>query len=86
MHITTNPNLPISADIMCKYVAGLATLRMLLHILSDELDRGAQVVYLDAMEARFRFQTDVMAEHTNTIRDYQSWRQYVNVDQHEDVE
>ena len=84
--VATSPDLPISVDIMCKYVGGPATLRTMMHILLDELDRGSQAVYLDAMEARFRFQTDVMAEHTDTIRDYQSWRQYVNVDQHEDVE
>lgn len=49
-------------------------------ILSDDLDRGAQAVYSDAMEARFRFEIDVTMEHTDTIRDYQSWHQYFTVD------
>ena len=43
-------------------------------------------MYLDAMEARFKFQMDVTTEHTDTLKDYQSWHQYVTVDQHEDVE
>jgi len=56
-----------------------------MHILLDKLDRGARAVYPNAMETRVRFQTDVTAEHTNTIKDYKSY-QNVNVDQHEDVE
>jgi len=70
---------------MHKYIAGLATLKTMMCMLTNELDRGAQAVYLDVMEARFRFQMDVIIEHTNTIKDYQSWHQYVTVDQHEDV-
>ena len=86
MLIATSLDLPISADIMHKYVAGLATLKTMMHMLSYELARGARVVYLDAMEARVRFQTDVTTEHMDTIRDYRAWHQYVIVDQHEDVE
>jgi len=86
MRVATSPDFPISADIMHKYVTGSATLRTMIHILSDELDRGAQAVYSDAMEARFKFQMDVIVEHVDTIKDYQSWHQYVIVDQHEDVE
>ena len=85
MHTATNPDLPISADIMRKYVSGLATLRTMMHVLSDKLDRGARVVYPDAMEARFKFQMHVSSEHIDTIKDYHSWHQYVTVDQHEDV-
>ena len=55
MHIATSPNFPISADIMHKYVAGPATLKTTMHMLSYELDRGAQVVYSDVMEARVKF-------------------------------
>ena len=54
----------------------------MMHMLSDELDRGARSMYPDAMEARFRFQTDVTTEHMDTMKDYQSWHQYVTVDQH----
>jgi len=85
MHIATIPDLPISVDIMHKYAASLDALKTMMRMLSDELDRGAQVVYPDAMEVRSWFQTDVTVEHTDTIRDYQSWHQYVTVDQHEDV-
>jgi len=85
MRTATNPNLPISVDIMCKYIFGPNTLKTMMHILSDELDREAWVVYLDAMEARFKFQMDVTVECMNTIKDYQYWNQYVTFDQHEDV-
>lgn len=86
MCITTSPDLPISADIMHKYVVGPTTLKTMMHILSDELTRGPWAVFPDAMEARVRFQTDATAEHTGTINDYWSWHQYVTVDQHENVE
>ena len=85
MCIATNPDLNIHADIMHKYVVGPDTLKTMMRMLSDELDKGARAVYLDAMEARFRFQTDVTVEYIDTIKDYQSWHQYVTVDQHEDV-
>ena len=86
MCTATNPDLPISVNIMHKYVSGPATLKTMMCMLTDKLDRGAQAVYPDAMEARFRLQTDVTAEHTDTLKYYQSWHQYVTVDQHEDVE
>ena len=86
MCIAASSNFLINAEIMRKYVFGLAILRTLLHIISDELDRGAQAVYPNAMEARFRFQKDVTVEHTDIIGDYQSWHQYVTIDRHEDVE
>lgn len=81
----TSPDLPISVDIMREYVAGLATLKKIMRMLIDDLDKGARAVYLDAMEARFRFQMDVTTEHTDTLKDYQCWHQYVIVYQHEDV-
>ena len=40
----------------------------------------------DAMETSFRFQTDVTVENMETIKDYQSWPQYVTNDQHVDVQ
>jgi len=86
MHISTNPNLSISEEIMRKYVVGPATLKIIMCILLDEFDNGARAVYLDAMEARFKFHIDVTPEHTNTIKDYRFWHQYVTIDQHEDVE
>jgi len=85
MHTSTSPDLAISVEIMCKYVAGLITLKTMMNMVTDELDRGAWAMYLDAMEVSFRFQTDVTSKHMETMKDYQSWHQYVIVDQHEDV-
>ena len=59
MRITTNPDFPISVDIMRNYVVGPAKFKTMMHIILDELDRGAQAVYLDAMEARLRLDMDV---------------------------
>lgn len=52
---TTSPNLPISADIVRKYIFGPATLKTMMRKLKDELDRGARAVYPNVMEATFRF-------------------------------
>lgn len=76
----------VSAGTMHQYVVGLATLKTMMCVLSDELDRGSRVVYLDVMEARVRFQKDFTIEYTDTIADYQAWNQFANVDHHEDVE
>ena len=84
--IAPSPDLPIIVDIMHKYVVGSAALKTMMLMLSNELDRGAQIVYSYAMEERVRFQTNVTVEHTGNIKDYRSWHQYVTVDQHEDVE
>ena len=86
MRTATNPYLPISANIMRKYVASLAILKTMMHMLIDELDRGSREMYPDAMEARFRFQMDVTVKHTNTLKYYQSWHQYATDDHLEDVE
>jgi len=58
----------------------------MMHMLIDDLERGSQTMYPDAMEARIRFQMDVTAKHTDTVKDYQSRHQYVIVYHHEDVE
>jgi len=66
MCIATSPDLPINKDIMRKYVAGLTTLKTMMHMIYDELERAAQAVYHNAMEVKVRFQTDVTTEHTDT--------------------
>ena len=63
MCITTSPYLVISANTMHQYVAGLAALKEMMHMLSDELDRGAQAVYPDTMEATVRFWKDVTIDY-----------------------
>jgi len=55
MHIATNPDLSINVDNMHKYVASVVVLKEMLHMLLDELERGSQAMYLDAMEVRVRF-------------------------------
>jgi len=86
MRTVTSPDMPISADDMRKYVVGSTILKTMIHMLMDELDRGARAVYPNSMEARYKFQTDVTVEHMDTLKDYQSWHQYATIDQHEDVE
>lgn len=54
------------------YVVGLTALKTMIHMLYDELDRGAKSVYLDAMEARVLFQKDVTTEYVETITHYQA--------------
>jgi len=39
MHTAISPNLPISANIMCKYVVGLATLNTMMSTLTHELEK-----------------------------------------------
>ena len=41
MRIAASPDLPISADTMHKYCSGPTTLKSMMCMLSDELDRGA---------------------------------------------
>lgn len=76
----------ISANSMHKYVTVQAALKVMMHILSNELCRGAGAVYPDVMEARFRSQKGVTLKHTDTIADYRSWHQFTTIDHHEDVE
>jgi len=86
MRITTNTQLEISADTMHQYVVGPATLKTMMHMLSDELDKGAKSVYPDATKARVRFQKDVTREYTDIITNYQAWHRFATVDHREDVE
>jgi len=55
-------------------------------MLSDELDKGAKPLYLDATEARVFFHKDVTTEHADTITDYQSWHRFTIINDIEDVE
>jgi len=85
MRIATSTDLAISADTMHQYVASIATLKTMMCMLSDELDRGSKVVYLYATKARVRLRKDVTIEYTDTIADYQAWHQFITIDHHEDV-
>ena len=70
MCIAISLDLVISEDTMHKYVFGLTKLKIMMHMLSYELDRGARVVYPNSMEARFHFQNDVTLAYMDTIADY----------------
>ena len=65
--------LEINADTMHQHVTGPVAPKTAMHMLSDELDWGAILVYPDATKASFRFQQDVTIEHTDTIMDDQDW-------------
>lgn len=56
MRVATNADLEISAHTMHQYVFGLTALKSMMHMLVDELDRGARSVYSDAMKVRVQFQ------------------------------
>lgn len=86
MCIATSIDLQMSIETMHKNVIGLVTLKKMMHMLSDELDKGAKSMYLDATKARVHFQKDVTTEYTDTITDYQSWHQFITIDHREDVE
>ena len=85
MCMVTNTHSKISTDTMHQYVVGPTTLKVVMHVLSDDLDRGAITVYPAAMEARVHFQQDVTIERTNTITDDQAWHQFATVDHRKDV-
>lgn len=84
--IATNADLAIREDTMHQYVAGPSALKTVMHILSNELDRGANVVYPDATEERVHFQKDVTTKYVDTIVDYQDWHKFATINHHEDVE
>ena len=52
MCIAASANLQMSVDIMHTYVAGLVALKTMIHMLHEEMDRGARSVYLDDTKER----------------------------------
>lgn len=71
MCMITGTHLKINTDTMHQYVSGLAALKTMMHILSNELDRGSILVYSNETEVRVFFQKDVTIECMNTIMDDQ---------------
>lgn len=86
MCTATSAYLQMSEDTMHKYVTGPTTLKTMMSMLHDELDRGSKSVYPDATKARVRFQKDVTMEYANTIVGYQAWHQFATNDHHKDVD
>jgi len=58
---------------MKKYIGGLATLRVVLCMLQDELDRGFRTIYLETMEPIVCFEKYVTKKYGGTIAQYQAW-------------
>lgn len=85
MRIFTNVDLAISANTMHQYVTGPTTLKAMMCMLLDELDKGARVVYSNATEGKIHFQEDVTVDYTDTIMDYRSWHQFTIFNHHEDI-
>ena len=85
MHMASNTHLEINTNIMHQSVVAPTTFKIMLHVLSNELDRGAISVYSDAMKARVRFQQDVTIERTDPITNDQAWHQFTTIDHHKDV-
>jgi len=57
-----------------------------MHMLSDEADKGAILVYRDATKARVCFQQDVTIERADATTNHQAWHQLAMVDHQSDVE
>ena len=72
MCMVTVTHMEIKTDTMHQYVVGPTALKMMMRMLSDELDEGAMSVYPDARKARVRFQQDAIIERMNTIANDQS--------------
>jgi len=64
----------------------MATIKIMMCIISNELDKGAKSVYSDEMEAIAHFLKDVTTEYVDTITDCQAWHQFSTIDHWEDVE
>jgi len=60
-------DLQLIIENMQRYMSGPATLRIMLHVLQDELDRGFRTIYSEAMEARVCFDKDVIKQCGHTI-------------------
>jgi len=56
MHEATSDDLQLITENMQKYTGGPATLRKMLHMLQDEIDKCSNTTCPDAMEARVGFQ------------------------------
>jgi len=55
MCMVTNTHFEVSTDTMHQYVDGPTALKMMMRMLSNELDRGTISMYLDAMGASVDF-------------------------------
>lgn len=56
----TNDDLEVSTEKMQKYISGPVIVKTMLRMLQDELEKGSQIIYPQAMEARVHFQKDTI--------------------------
>lgn len=68
----------LSVENMKKYIGGLVVGKTMLQKLQDELDKGSKTIYLEAMEARVRYQKDIIKQFGDIIAQYQAWYQCVS--------
>lgn len=55
MREATNDDLQLSTENMKTYIGGPTTVRTMIRILQDELEKGSRNIYPKAMEARVYF-------------------------------
>lgn len=70
---------------MQRYISGPSTLRTVLCLLQDGLDRGFKTIYAKAMEERVPFDKDVIKEYEDTIEHYKACYPCVTENHHKKV-
>ena len=55
---------------MQKYISGPTTLKTMLCMLQDELDRGFRTIYVEAMEVRVFLDKHITKKYGDTIAQY----------------
>ena len=70
MRVATSDDLQLSAKNMQMYISGPTTLKIVLRMLHDELDKGFRTIYPEAMEARLCFEKEITKQYEDTIEKY----------------
>jgi len=58
---------------MHQYIVGSTELKIMIHMLSNELEKDAKLVYPDVTEGRVHFQKNFTIEYMDTIKKYLTW-------------
>jgi len=56
----TNDDLDLSEKNMQKYIGGPITIKTMLHMLQDELEKGSKTIYPEVMEEIFCYQKHII--------------------------
>ena len=70
---------------MQRYISGLTTIKTMLHMLQDELDKDFRTISPEAMEESVFFDKDVIKQYGDIIEQYQASYQFVNEDHCKEV-